>query len=416
MSFRSSSARAIAITACAASLLALAFGIRAVLGVFISPLNTATGLGFAVISFALALSQLASGLAQPVCGALADRHGPARVIFAGGLMLACGLALLPLATSVIGLAAAFCLIAVAYAAVGSTPTLIGAVTRTVPEARRGIAIGIVSAGGSIGQLVIAPATQIGIAALGWAGAIFALALFSLAALPASCILKSAAAPAVASDATSASATAGTRDALRAAFSTPSYWLICGSFFVCGFHVSFLLAHMPGVIDLCGLPSQLTGIWLGVLGLGNVAGSVLCGFVLKRFAMTRILFAVYALRASGVALFLLVPTSQATMLGFAVWMGLTYMATLPPTSGLVAKLFGTHHLGSTFGVVMLAHQLGSFLGVWLGGLAVSMTGSYDWIWRIDIVLALLAAGLSLPIRESSARMRSAARLRLGTQAA
>ena len=415
MTLGSAAARSVAIILCAAALLALAAGVRSVLGVFISPLNTATGLGFAAISFALALSQLASGFAQPVCGALADRHGPARVIFAGGLMLAAGLALLPLATSVIGLAFAFCLIAVAYAAVGSAPTLLGAVTRSVSEARRGIAIGIVTAGASIGQLVIAPATQLGIAALGWAGAIFGLALLSLAALPASCALKVVPLPSAAADAP-ASGPHDARGALRAAFSTPSYWLICGGFFVCGFHVSFLLAHMPGVIDLCGLPSQLSGFWLGVLGLGNVAGSVLAGFAVQRFAMARMLFAVYALRAAGVALFLLAPKTEAVMLGFAVWMGLTYMATVPPTSGLVGKLYGTRHLGSTFGVVMLVHQVGSFFGVWLGGVAIAMTGSYDWMWRIDIALAVLAALLHLPIREAGAQTRPAASARLGSQPA
>ena len=416
MTFASTAARSVAITLCAAALLALAAGVRSVLGVFISPLNTATGLGFAAISFALALSQLASGFAQPVCGALADRPGPARVIFAGGLMLAGGLALLPLATGVTGLAFAFCLIAVAYAAVGSAPTLLGAVTRSVSETRRGIAVGIVSAGASIGQLVIAPATQVGMAALGWTGAIFGLALLSLAALPAARVLKLAPLNPVAVDGVSARAPHGARGALRAAFSTPSYWLICGGFFVCGFHVSFLLAHMPGVIDLCGLPTQLTGLWLGVLGLGNVAGSVLSGFALQRFAMTRILFTVYALRAAGVALFLLAPKSEAVMFGFAVWMGLTYMATLPPTSGLVGKLFGTHHLGSTFGVVMLMHQVGAFFGVWLGGVAIDATGSYDWVWRLDIALAVLAALLHLPIREAGARTLPAAAVRLGSQPA
>ena len=416
MTFASTAARSVAITLCAAALLALAAGVRSVLGVFISPLNTATGLGFAAISFALALSQLASGFAQPVCGALADRHGPARVIFAGGLMLAGGLALLPLATGVTGLAFAFCLIAVAYAAVGSAPTLLGAVTRSVSETRRGIAVGIVSAGASIGQLVIAPATQVGMAALGWTGAIFGLALLSLAALPAARVLKLAPLNPVAADGVSARAPHGARGALRAAISTPSYWLICGGFFVCGFHVSFLLAHMPGVIDLCGLPTQLTGFWLGVLGLGNVAGSVLSGFALQRFAMTRILFTVYTLRAAGVALFLLAPKSEAVMFGFAVWMGLTYMATLPPTSGLVGRLFGTHHLGSTFGVVMLMHQVGAFFGVWLGGVAIAATGSYDWVWRLDIALAVLAALLHLPIREAGVQTRPAAPVRLGSQPA
>jgi predicted MFS family arabinose efflux permease len=154
--------------------------------------------------------------------------------------------------------------------------------------------------------------------------------------------------------------------VRDAWVDPNFWLICGGFFVCGFHVSFLLAHMPGQIELCGLPASLSGQWIAVVGACNVIGSLAAGAAIERVSMKHLLASLYALRALGVALFLAAPKNEATMFAFAVWMGLTYMATLAPTSGLVGKLFGTHRLATLLGVVMPIHQVGAFLGVWLGG--------------------------------------------------
>jgi MFS family permease len=394
----------------AAALLAITMASRASFGLFVSPINTSTGLGIATISFAMALSQLAWGIAQPVAGALADRYGAARIIACGALALVAGHVLIPFATTGAGLVATLGLIGVASAAAGGTSVLFGAVSRSVAPERRGLAGGIVGAGGPVGQLAFAPAAQATIAAYGWVTAMFALAGLSLAALPLAGRFRKDAAgpPATIPAAAAGGATSGAPhtassglSALREASRSMSYWCVTGAFFVCGFHVSFLLAHMPGVIEVCGLPSALSGASLAVMGLFNIASSIVSGLVIQRISMKLTLATLYALRGVGVTAFLLAPKTELTVLAFAVWMGLTYMATLPPTSGLIGKLFGTRHLGTLLGTTMLVHQIGSFLGVWLGGIAVEATGSYDWMWRLDIALAAGAALVCIVIREPGA---------------
>jgi predicted MFS family arabinose efflux permease len=185
---------------------------------------------------------------------------------------------------------------------------------------------------------------------------------------------------------------------RAAFADVRYWCIAGAFMVCGFHVSFLFAHMPGVIAVAGLDPQLAGIWLGVLGLANALGAIGTGLAVQRVAAQRILALLYGTVAVSVALFVGAPRTEPALLAFAVAMGLTCMATVPPTSSLILRLYGARHAGKLLGVVMLIHQVGGFLGVWLGGVAVEYQGSYEVIWYVDIVAAVVAVALSLAIRE------------------
>jgi MFS family permease len=393
----------------AAALLAITMASRASFGLFVSPINTATGLGVATISFAVAISQLAWGAAQPVAGALADRYGAARVIAYTALALAIGHALIPFATTGTGLVAALGLIGVASAGAGGTSVLLGAVSRRVAPAQRGLAGGVVGAGGPIGQLVFAPAIQAMILATGWVAAMFALAALPLAALPLARRFRkrTAAIPDAAASqpapvrplpAASSVPPPSALAALREASGSVSYWCVTGAFFVCGFHVSFLLAHMPGVIELCGLPAALSGASLALLGLFNIGSSIVSGIVIQRFSMKLTLAILYALRGVGVAAFLILPKTEITVLAFSAWMGMTYMATLPPTAGLIGGLFGTRHLGTLLGSTMFVHQIGSFLGVWLGGIALEATGSFDWVWRLDIALAAAAALVCLAMRE------------------
>jgi predicted MFS family arabinose efflux permease len=391
---------ALAVTAAAAALFAIAMGVRSAFGLFISPLNSATGLGIAAISFALAVSQLVGGIAHPAVGLLAERFGAVRVIAIGGVLLGVTTAAIAWADTTTELVLVLALSAAAGSAVGSNGILISIVHRYVSEARRGLASGIVSAGGSAGQMLIAPAAGAALAVAGWANALYALAFVALAVVPVAFALapsarRDAAAPAPASPAPAARA--GLRDALT----SPLYWGVTMAFFVCGFHVAFLLAHMPGVVELCGLPPRVTGAWLGIAGLCNIVGSIGIGYVIRHVAMTRTLGALYAARAVGIAVFLLLPKSEAVLLGFAVWMGVTYMATLPPTVGVIGQAFGVARLGSLFGVTMFVHQLGSFLGVWLGGIAVEATGSYDLLWGADMGLALVATAICLWLREPAA---------------
>jgi MFS family permease len=386
---------AVGLVVAATALLALGFGLRAVLGMFLGPLNTATGAGFAAVSFALAASQLVSGVAQPLCGAASERFGSARVVGCGAIALAAAVALLPSAQGTLALMAAFSLLAAAVAAVGSTPVLLGAVNARLTAAQAGVASGIVGAGGALGQLSLAPLTQWTIAGFGWTTALYVLAGLALIGLPLACLLPSRSTLREGADSRAGSAS------LRVAFTDARYWWIALGFGACGFHVSFLLAHMPGVIEACGVGSAWSGIWLGILGVANVMGSIGAGLALRRVSHLRLLVLVYGARALGVIAFVLAPKSVPALLAFAAWMGLTYMATVPPTSGLVSRLYGARHLATLFGVVMLVHQIGSFLGIWLGGLAVEHIGSYDAVWLLDIALALAAVAIHLFVREPGA---------------
>jgi predicted MFS family arabinose efflux permease len=364
-----------ALTAAAAVLMAITMGSRSAFGLFVSPLNSATGLGLATISLAGAVSQLGWGLAQPFLGSVADRFGTARVIAISGIATAVATAMVTAADSAVALVGTFVLLACAGAAMGSAPLLLAAVDRDAPAQWRGLAAGIVGAGASIGQVLLAPAVQATISAAGWIAAMYVLAGLALLAVPLAWAFRQkpgaayAAAPESALETPVAPST-DVHDALR----TSSFWLVTGGFFVCGFHVSFLVAHMPGQIELCGFPAQLSGMWIAIVGACNVAGSLAAGAAIRWISAPRLLIALYALRAAGVATFVALPKTEVSVLAFAVWMGLTYMATLAPTSGLIGKLFGAQRFATLFGVVMLVHQVGAFFGVWLGGVALEATAA------------------------------------------
>ena len=272
--------------------------------------------------------------------------------------------------------------------------LMAATTRLVPAAQRGIATGMVNAGGSFGQFLMAP-LAIGLsAAMGWAGAMQVLGLLVLLALPAALVLKGNAlqgAPAGQKRLTA-------REAISEALRLPSFLMLCAGFLVCGFHVAFLATHLPGVIAECGLPPQV-GAWaLAMIGLFNIFGSFGMGWAVGRWRMKSLLVLVYATRAIAITLFLLAPKNEVTVLIFAAVMGVSFLSTVPPTAGLVAKFFGTANMAMLFGIVMLAHQVGGFFGAWLGGRVFEATGSYNLVWYIDIALAVGAALVHLPIRE------------------
>ena len=381
--------RAWRLTLAATALMALVMGSRSAFGLFVSPLNTATGIGLAGISLAAAVAQLGLGVGQPLVGQLAERHGATTVIRVGTWLLAATTAAIVFADSLVMLAAVLCAGALAGAAVGSNALLIGEVGRRLPEAQRGLAVGIVGAGGSAGQLLLSPATQWAIDVHGWIVAMLATALMMLLAWPLAGAFRG---PAPAPDTVSARPDAGTlRDALR----QERFWGIAVAFGVCGFHIGFLSMHMPGVIERCGLPSSLSGTWLAVLGAANVAGSVGVGFALRRWQPAPLLVVLYTMRALSVAALLVLPPKREVLLGFAVVAGLSYMAVLPPISQLLARHFGVQRLGTLFGVVMLVHQVGSFAGIWLGGWAAGATGSDRLLWMVDIALALLAMALLWP---------------------
>ncbi|MDM0043913.1 MFS transporter [Variovorax dokdonensis] len=392
----------------AGGVFALTMGVRQTMGLFLSSLNTATGLGVGSISLAFAFGQLWWGLTQPFAGAVADRIGTGRVIFIGVLLVALGTILTPFMTSTAGLIFCIGVLAAGGAGMAGPSVLMAAAMRMVPAERRGFSTGLVNAGGSFGQFAMAPIAITLIAATGWANAMQWMGLLVLLALPAAWVLKGNSLQGASAAATaSAAKPLGAREAVRQAVRLPSYRMLATGFFVCGFHVAFLATHMPGVVEACGLSPQV-GAWaLGVIGLFNIVGSLAMGWAVGRWRMKSLLALVYSVRAVAVLVFLLAPKTPTTVLVFAAVMGVSFLSTVPPTAGLVAKFFGPSNMAMLFGIVMLAHQVGGFLGAWLGGRVFEATGSYDWVWYIDIVLAIGAALVNLSIREAPLARRAVA---------
>lgn len=382
---------------------ALIIGTRQALGLFLSPLNTSTGLGLGNISLAFAVGQLWWGLTQPFAGAMADKFGAGWVIFTGILLVTLGIFITPWMSSTAGLILSIGILSAGGAGLAGTAVVMGATTRLVPPEKRGMATGIVNAGGSFGQFLMAPIAGALLVGMGWANAMQVLALVVLLALPAAWLLKGNAQQ----SAPLGQKTQSTGDAVRSALRHPGFLMLSAGFFVCGFHVAFLATHLPGVVASCGLPLQF-GAWaLGILGLFNIVGSIAMGWAVGRWRMKSLLALVYAVRAVAVLIFLVAPKNGTVVLVFAAVMGLTYLSTVPPTVGLVIKFFGTTNMATLFGISMLSHQVGGFLGAWLGGQVFEATGNFDWIWYIDIVLAVGAALIHLPIKEARLPARSVA---------
>jgi len=387
----------------AALILAVTMGIRNALGLFVSPLNTSTGLGIVTVSFALAVGQFVWGAAQPIFGALADRAGSVRIIALGAVLLALGLALTPFMHSSLGLILILGVVSAAGAGGGSFSILMGAAAQKLPPERRAFASGFINAGGSFGQFVFAPLTQALISAFGWVTALLSLAASALLTIPLALPLR---------DKHSGSATVHTggislSEQTLIAFKDRSYLCLHAGFFTCGFHIAFLVTHLPGEVALCGLPASVSAASLAIIGLANIAGSLGVGWLAQTHRMKFLLVWIYGIRAVAISFYLMAPHTALTFYIFAAVLGVSWLATVPPTAGLVGKLFGTRYLATLFGLTLLSHQIGGFFGAWLGGLAVDMSGNYDWMWYADIALAAAAALVNLPIREARPKLAAAA---------
>jgi predicted MFS family arabinose efflux permease len=387
----------------AAAILLITMGARQTLGLFVGPLNHATGLGIVAISFALAIGQFVWGLAQPLSGVIADRFGSGPVLVAGAVVLAAGAALTTVVSSELGLTIAIGVLFAAGAGAGSFSTLIGVTARSLEPEKRAFASGVINAGGSLGQFVLAPLSQLIIASAGWVIAMYALALAALATIPLARMLVKAsgtAGPASAKTAAAGSSDFPTlREQLRAAARDRSYWCLHAGFFTCGFHIAFLVTHLPGEVNLCALPPSVAAGSLAIIGLSNVAGSLSVGWLGSAFRMKWLLFWVYFTRAAAIAVYLAMPRSALTFYVFAAVLGFTWLSTVPPTAGLVGKLFGVRYLATLFGLTLLSHQIGGFFGAWLGGIALVRFGDYGWMWYADMSLALAAALINIPIQEA-----------------
>lgn len=392
----------------AAATLMITMGARQTTGLFVAPIHESTGVGIAAISFALAVGQFTWGAVQPVFGAIADKRGSTGVLVLGAVLLAVGLALTPWMTSQWGLMFTLGLLTAAGAGAGSFSILIGATAQQVAPEKRSFAAGFINAGGSMGQFVFAPLVQMMISVAGWATAMYGLALASLAAIPLAWPLRRRMTPtsAASADGTPASVEITLREQLGIALRDRSYWMLHLGFFTCGVHIAFLVTHLPGEIALCGLPASVSAASIALIGLFNVAGSLAAGALGQRFRMKWILAVMYASRAAMIAIYLVSPPTPLTFYVFAAALGFTWLATVPPTAGLVGKLFGPRYLGTLFGLTLLSHQLGGFFGAWLGGVVMERFGNYSLMWYGDMALALLAAAANLPIRENAPRLKLA----------
>lgn len=387
--------------AAASTILLITMGARQTIGLFIAPLDDTTGLGIVSISLAVAIGQFVWGLAQPVFGAFADRYGPGRVIAFGGIMLALGTSMTPFVRSEWALIATLGIVSAFGAGAGSLSILIGSVMQRLPSERRSFAAGIINAGGSLGQFVFAPIVQAAMFGIGWVGAMLGVAGATLLTLPLALAMRRQQAPGRTGAAMLLQAEPGMSlgEQLKIAAANRSYWWLHLGFFTCGFHVAFLVTHLPGEVRLCGLSPVISANSIAIIGLANVAGSLGVGWLGTRFRLKYLLAWVYMIRATAILCFIAAPKTALTFYIFALALGISWLATLPPTAGIVGKLFGTKYLATLIGLTLLTHQLGAFYGAWLGGIVVSQTGDYTWMWYADALLAVFAALINLPIREA-----------------
>ena len=391
----------------AAAILMITMGVRQTTGLFVLPITTSTGVSIVAFSFALAVAQFVFGAAQPVFGAIADKFGSVRVIVGGAILMSLGAVLTPFMTSSAGLIVTMGLLSAAGAAAGSFSILIGVTAQRIPPERRSFVAGVINAGGSVGQIVFAPLMQLIIGTAGWVTAMFATAVAALLTIPLTMALRMRAGEAVAIAKANAAATQlSLSQQVSEAMRDRSYLLLHAGFFTCGFHIAFLVTHLPSDLQLCGLTPTVAANSLALIGAANVVGSLGVGWLGQRYRMKNLLALIYGSRAVIVAIYMIMPKTAFNVYLFAAALGVTWLATVPPTSGIVGKLFGTRYLATLFGLTLVSHQVGGFLGAWLGGVALAERGSYEWIWYADIALALLAAIANLPIREARILPRAA----------
>ncbi|CAB1401631.1 Permeases of the major facilitator superfamily [Pseudomonas fluorescens] len=387
-----------------ALILALSLGVRHGFGLFLSPMSAQFGWGREVFAFAIALQNLIWGLAQPFTGALADRFGAAKVVLIGGVLYALGLVCMGLSDSPMTLSlSAGLLIGIGLSGT-SFSVILGVVGRAVPADKRSMGMGIASAAGSFGQFAMLPGTLGLIGWLGWSAALLVLGLLVAMIVPFVSMLKDKPLPVLGHE-------QSLSEALREACAHSGFWLLAFGFFVCGFQVVFIGVHLPAYLVDQHLPATVGTTVLALIGLFNIFGTYTAGWLGGRMSKPRLLTGLYLLRAVVIVLFLWLPVTTTSAYLFGMAMGFLWLSTVPLTNGTVATLFGVRNLSMLGGIVFLFHQLGSFLGGWLGGVVYDRTGSYDLIWQVAILLSLLAAALNWPVRE-----RPVARLQASASAA
>ena len=378
---------------CGAAVLCLNMGIRQTFGLFLEPMTDELGIGRGSFALAIAVQNLLWGFLTPFFGIFADRYGTGRCLVFGGLSYALGVFIMATGHSLFGLhVGAGILVGIAVSASGF-PLVLSAVARAVPPQRRSLALGIASSGGSVGQFLLLPFTQVIMSGLGWAGALLVLAGLSALIVPLAAGL--AGKPERPGAGAIQQSLGG---AVTEARRHRGYQLLTAGFFVCGFHVAFMATHMPAYISSCGLSPIVGATALSLIGFFNIIGGLLAGYLGGRFRKKYLLSGIYLARALAIALFLLAPKTELVVWAFSASFGLLWLSTVPLTSGLVGDVFGPRYMATLFGIVMFSHQIGSFFGAWLGGVSFDLTGSYDAVWLLAIALGLLAAVLHFPIAD------------------
>jgi MFS family permease len=378
---------------CGALVVTLSMGIRHGFGLWLQPITMERGWSRETFAFAIAVQNLAWGLCGPLAGMVADRWGAFRVLIVGGVLYALGLVGMALASSgplfmasagvLIGIAQSGCTYAVVY----------GVIARNVPEDKRSWAMGVAAAAGSFGQFLMVPLEQTLISQQGWQNALFALGFLALAMVPLAYGLRERGMAAASGPGQSVGA------AVREAFSNRSFLFLMAGYFVCGFHLVFIGVHMPSYLKDKGLTPDVATTALALIGLFNIFGTYGAGWLGQRVPKRYILSAIYLVRALVIAVFVLAPLSATSVYLFASAMGLLWLSTVPVTNAIVAQVFGVQYMSMLGGFVFLSHQVGSFVGVWLGGRFYDATGSYDVVWWIAVALGVFAALVNLPVRET-----------------
>lgn len=373
---------------------AIGNGVRTSFGLFTLPMTADLGLTREGWGMAMAIQNLAWGIAQPFAGAYADRVGTGRTIAIGAAIYALGvfgMAFSPTASImaitagiVTGVGIAICSFSVVMAAFG----------RSVPAEKRSLIFGVATAASSFGQFAFAPVSQGFINAFGWQSALVYLGMALLLIIPLSYALRGRA------EAPAGETHMPFGQALRRAWSFGSYRLLVIGFFVCGFHIAFINVHLPAYLVQCGLSPEVGSWTIAVIGLFNIIGSLSAGYLGGKVPKQILLASIYFLRTVAIGLFLIIPVSEVSAYAFGASMGLLWLSTVPPTAGLVSTFFGPRYMGMLYGIAFLSHQVGSFVGIWLGGYVFDTTGSYSLVWYLGIMLGLASAAVHLPINERS----------------
>jgi MFS family permease len=383
------------IIACGCLIAAVAFGPRSALGFFLTPLSSANHWGRDVFAFALAVQNLLWGAAQPIAGAIADRFGATRVLAAGAVLYALGLVLMAYSNTaaMLDLSAGAL---VGFGLSGTTfPIVLAAFGKILPAEWRLTAFGLGTAAGSFGQFLFSPLAVLLMDKLGWQQTLIAFAIIIFVVLPASLVF---AAPPATEEGAAPAASQSIRQALGEAFGHRSYVLLMLGFFTCGFQLAFITVHLPAYLADRGLSADVGGWTLAAIGLFNIMGALSAGWLSERMPKRYLLSLLYFGRATAILAFILFPITAFTCIVFGAVMGLMWLSTVPPTNGIIVVMFGTRWLAMLSGVTFFSHQVGGFLGVWLGGIAFDRTGSYDLVWWLAILFGVLSALINLPIVE------------------